>query len=236
MTCFRVNERIAIDAGGLGFHGSPTEQEAIRHIFLTHSHIDHVAGLPIFLENVYGNTAQPPIIYGHPHTLDSLKTDVFNNRLYPDLSHLKPAFCCYETLEMGRTVNVENVRVTPLQIEHPVPTVAYRLDSTSGAVLIITDTGMTPNIRTIVESTPRLRAVFLECAFPEAFTSLAKASGHLTTPQFLAEVREFPKDVSVYAVHGKARYREVIERELAASRLPNVQMIEPGREYDFGSA
>src|SRR6516162_3190664 len=48
-----VNDTLAIDAGCLGFYHSAQEQARIRHLLITHTHIDHMASLPIFVENAY---------------------------------------------------------------------------------------------------------------------------------------------------------------------------------------
>ena len=50
LTTYLINDVVAIDAGSLGFYGGPKQQSAIQHVIITHSHIDHVASLPIFLE------------------------------------------------------------------------------------------------------------------------------------------------------------------------------------------
>ena len=38
---FVLNDTIAIDAGSLGFNGSPATQSRVRDILLTHCHADH---------------------------------------------------------------------------------------------------------------------------------------------------------------------------------------------------
>src|SRR5205823_12507757 len=64
LTAFLVGDSVAIDAGSLGFYGSPAEQARIRHVFLTHTHLDHIASLPIFLENVsQDDGAHCPTVY-----------------------------------------------------------------------------------------------------------------------------------------------------------------------------
>ena len=37
VSSYLINDSIAIDAGCLGFHGSPDQQARVRHVFLTHS-------------------------------------------------------------------------------------------------------------------------------------------------------------------------------------------------------
>ena len=51
-------DTVAIDAGCLGFWGTPQEQARVRHVLLSHTHMDHLASLPIFVENAYEGKAE----------------------------------------------------------------------------------------------------------------------------------------------------------------------------------
>ena len=84
VSTYLINGTVAIDAGCLGFWGTPQEQRAVRHVFLTHSHTDHIASLPIFTENVWTPSDDCPEIYGSAETLDVVQKDIFNNRIWPD--------------------------------------------------------------------------------------------------------------------------------------------------------
>src|SRR5947209_14460913 len=84
LTTLLVNDNVALDAGSLGLVGTPAEQARVGHVFLTHAHIDHVGGLPIYLENVSDDSAICPVVYAPQPVLDMVRRDVLNDRLFPD--------------------------------------------------------------------------------------------------------------------------------------------------------
>src|SRR5262249_6037794 len=87
-TSYLVNDSTAIAAGWLGFRATPAEQARIRHVFLTHTHIDHIATLPIFLDMAFHTTGAGVNVYGTAPVLDCLRRDIFNDRVWPDLVRL----------------------------------------------------------------------------------------------------------------------------------------------------
>ncbi len=227
---FVIDGRLAIDAGPLG--SIPLgEQTAISHVLLTHAHIDHVAGLPIFLDNVYQIGDQCPQVFGLPHTLDTLQSDLFNGRLMPDfigMSRQMPPFVAVHPVVPDRPFAVGGYTVTPIPLRHTIPTVGYLIDDKSSAVAVLVDTAPVPDVLTALANWPRLRAVFLECSFPNRMAELADVSDHHTTAQFLAAVKRLPPGVRVYAVHIKPRYWAEVAAELVAGGLANVAVGEPG--------
>jgi ribonuclease BN (tRNA processing enzyme) len=232
-----VNGRLAVDAGCLGFHGTCPEQARIRDVLLTHSHIDHVASLPVFVDNVYGLGDDCPVIHATAPVLQSLREDVFNDRLMPNflrLADVRPPFLRLTEVQPGVTFEVAGLRATAVAVDHPVPTVAWILEEPGCSVAFVTDTGPTQAIWDACRRTPHLKAVFLEATFPAADAWLAGISGHLTTELFRAELAKVPPGVPVIAVHQKPRHAEVIAAELAAMRLPNAEVVRPGRVYRFG--
>src|ERR1700752_3505919 len=95
VSSYLINGTVGIDVGCLGSYGTPQKQEAIRHVFLTHSHADHTASLPIFVENAWTPDENCPRTYGSPETLDSVQKHIFNNVMWPDfvaLSGQMPPF------------------------------------------------------------------------------------------------------------------------------------------------
>jgi ribonuclease BN (tRNA processing enzyme) len=237
LSSYVVNDSVAIDAGGLGFHGDLTAQGKVHHIFLTHTHLDHTASLPIFLENVYGVIPEGVVIHGSATVLDSLQKDIFNDRVMPDfirISHeRKPAFLRLAPLEENKTVEVEGLRITPVEVNHVVPTFSFVIEGKQSAVAVVTDTAPTKAIWKRLEKTPNLKAIFLEASFPNSMAFLAELSGHLTSDQFHQQAAHVGPDVQVIAVHLKARTHDLTVSEVMGRKLPNIQIAEPGRVYEF---
>jgi ribonuclease BN (tRNA processing enzyme) len=236
VSCYLLNQTVAIDAGSLGFHDTPQEQEAVRHVFLTHSHIDHTASLPIFVENAWTPDDECPRVYGSPETLDSVQTHFFNNRIWPDfvaLSKNMPPFLRLCALKPEVAVEANGLQITPVQVNHVVPTFGYVVSDGKSAVIFGGDSGPTTRLWEVAHQTERLRAIFLEACFPNSMKSLAQASLHLTPEMFCEEVAKMPSGIKVIAVHIKVRYREQVISELCALKLPNFEIGECEREYEF---
>lgn len=235
LTTYLVNDRVALDAGGLGFFGTPEDQARVRHVFLSHSHIDHIASLPVFLENAYDSGTDCVTIHATRPVLDCLRRDIFNDHVWPDFVHLSPEqpFLRLALLEPGRAVEAEGLRITPVALHHVVPTVGFIVEEPGACVAVISDTGPTDAIWQYANAAPHLKAVFLEATFPDAMAALATTSGHLTPRLFAAEAAKLQRPISLYAIHIKARYHDAVVRELTALGLPNLHIAAIGTPYQF---
>lgn len=236
VSSYLINGVVGIDVGCTGFYGSPQEQETIRHIFLTHSHTDHTASLPVLIENAWTPTDECPTIYGSHETLEAVQKHIFNDVMWPDfvaLSRKAPPFLRMSALQPETPVEAAGLRLTPVPVHHVVPTFAYVVEDGRSAVIFGADSGPTNRIWEIAHRTPNLRAVFLEACFPNSLYDLAKASLHLTAEMFGDEVAKIPREVKVIAVHIKVRYRAQVIRELDSLSLHNVEIGQCERDYEF---
>lgn len=237
LTSLVINDTVAIDAGSLGVYQGPEEQARIKHILLTHAHLDHIASLPIFLENTY-SFGDAATIYGSEESLHCLQTDIFNNRVWPDfvaLSEIRPdmPFLKLQTLAPREPVEVAGLRVTPVPVRHAVPTVGYLIEDETTSVVFSGDTGPTEELWERANDLPNLKAVFLEVTFPDALASLAEISKHLTPTTFAGELAKLRRPVPVIAMHIKPRYHAEVVREVEALGLEQVRIGQAGVVYTF---
>jgi ribonuclease BN (tRNA processing enzyme) len=236
LTSYRINDTLAIDAGSLGWADTVHEQAHVKHILITHTHMDHIASLPIFLENTYQGNKNCVTIHGSEATLDCLRRDVFNDRVWPDFLRLgaKDApFFRMAVLESEKTIELEGLRITPVPVDHVVPTFGFLVEEDGAAVVIVGDTGPTEAIWEYANRAANLKAVFLEATFPESLASLAAVSKHLTPALFAREVQKLKQSTRVVAVHIKARYRAEVTREMHALGIPELLIATAGKIYTF---
>jgi cAMP phosphodiesterase len=236
LTTYLVNDMLAIDAGSLGYFASWAEQQQIRHVVLSHSHVDHIGSLPIFLENRYRESGPPVEIHGSDAVLGALRKHVFNDCLWPDLEHfggeVNPFFKLAR-LQPGDSIELDGVGLTPVSVNHVVPTSGFLLEQDGSTVVLAMDTGPTDEIWRCAVAKGNLRAAFIEVTFPNSMAELARAAKHLTPAMFAAEAAKLPPTTRLIAVHIKASVYQEVVAELKSLGMPNVEVVVPGKEYVF---
>jgi cAMP phosphodiesterase len=236
LVSFLVNDEVAIDAGSLGLLADLRRQQRVKHVFITHEHLDHIATLPIFLENVYEPGPECVEVLAAQEVLDFLHRDMFNGRVWPDFIDLSgpvDAFVSTTAIEPLRPVSRAGLTITPVPVSHGVDTTGLVVDDGRTAVAFPSDTGPTEHFWRHLASLDRLTAVFLEASFPQSLADLATLTGHLSTATFADEIRKLPQLIRWIVVHRKARYAAQIARELEGLGLANVEIVRPGQVYEL---
>lgn len=231
-----VNDAVAIDAGSIGYLPSIADQRRIRTVFLSHSHLDHVASLPIFLDNVYEHGPNCPTIYAGAEVIAALRSDFFNERVWPDfvrLSGEESPFLRLVELKAEIPVDVGGVSITPVALNHVVPTFGFLIEDAAAAVAIVCDTLPTERVWQLLGEATNLAAVFIEVSFPNSMQWLADKAKHLTPATVNTELAKLRNPVPAYAVHIKPAFHDKIVAELGDLKRPDIHVAEPGRIYEF---
>jgi ribonuclease BN (tRNA processing enzyme) len=231
-----INDTVVIDAGCIGFWRTAQDQARIRHVLLTHSHMDHLASLPIFLENAYEGKADCVTLHASATVLECCQRDLFNDRIWPDFIALSKGdrpFLRISPIEAGQTVTLEGLHITAVEVNHVVPTLAFLVNDGTGTIGFVTDTGPTDEVWQLLNARNDLRALFLEATFPGNMTWLADLSKHLTPATFAGELSKLNRVVPTYAIHLKARYHSQVTAELDALGLPQVVVAQFNHPYTF---
>lgn len=233
---YLVNDVLAVDAGCLGFWRTPDDQAGIRHILITHSHMDHIASLPTFIENAYRPGLDSVTVYGLPETMDVLQRHVFNDVIWPDFVRITVAgkpFVRLQPIRAGEPFQAAGLTVSAIPVDHIVPTCGFIVTDQRSTLIFGADSGPTQPLWEAAHGTPRPRAVVLEASFPNSMKELARVSAHLTPEMFREEVAKMPVMDRIIAVHLKEVFRKQVEQELALLGLPQLEIGVASREYEI---
>lgn len=230
-----INDHLAIDAGGLALLPL-CEQRELRSICLSHSHADHIATLPLLIDNVYQPGPDCLTLYAGRHTLHELRKHVFNGRIWPDvfqLSRPESPFVHFLEALPGQTIELGDCRVTPFDVAHTLPTLGFVIEDQQVAVAIVGDTAPCDGMWEFLSGCRHLKAVFLEISYPNSWQWLADVAKHLTPNDFLKETRKLKRDVQWYVTHMKLEHAEAIVGEVAELGIPQCQFAMGGACYEF---
>ncbi|MDY0073119.1 MAG: 3',5'-cyclic-nucleotide phosphodiesterase [Thauera sp.] len=189
-TAFLVDEDILIDCG-TGIGDLPYEMLCrINHVFLTHSHLDHIAGLPLLVDAVGERRQTPLAVHATAETIRILHAHVFNWLVWPDFSAIPDRihpFMRFQPIMLGETTRLDGRRITAIPALHTVPAVGYLLDSGHGQLVFSGDTTYCVEQIAAINALPALRHLIIETAFANEHHGLALASRHLC-PEMLLEI------------------------------------------------
>lgn len=234
-TCFLVDERFAIDAGALTSTLAMDELVKVDDILLTHGHFDHVKDLPSLSDLLVGRREAPVTVHGNAECIETLRTSLFNNALWPDFTTIPskraPVFKL-RAFTSGAKVKVGRFDVRSVPVTHPVESCGFVISRDGSTMAISGDTGPTEQLWKVLNRTKDLKLLLVECSFPNELQQLADISGHFT-PQTLERELEEKFDrrgCEVLLYHLKPGFVDQLKREVR--HLP-VHVLELGEEYEF---
>lgn len=232
-----VDDDLLIDAGTGVFDLALADLALIDHVFLTHSHLDHIAALPLLLDSVSDLRRTPLIVHATAATIDILVRHVFNWAIWPDFSVIpsreQPAMQ-YEAINLGQSVRLGTRTITALPAEHTVPAIGYQLDSGAGSLVFTGDTTTNGAFWPIVNAIANLRYLLIETAFPNEEKRLAEVSKHLCPSLLASELGKLTLSPDVYISHLKPGQIELTMAEVeACAGAFKPKMLRHGQIFEF---
>ncbi len=216
-TAFLVDDDILIDAGtGLGSL-SLEALTGIDHVFLSHSHMDHIALLPMLVDATLSLRDKPIIVHASTDVLNTLSNHIFNWDVYPDFRKINSvghAGLKFSAMEAEKPVMLGERCLRAIPVEHSVPTVAYHLDSGAGSLVVASDMTVSDQFWPIVNGIDNLRYLLIETAFQNARADLCAITGHLCPTLLGEELQRLERPVEIYVTHMKPSAKEQIRREI----------------------
>ena len=245
-TSFLIDGDVLIDAGtGVG-DLTLDEMSGINQVFLTHSHLDHVAALPLMVDAIASRRTTPIQIHALAGTIAALRAHIFNNVIWPDFSRIpspEAPFISFHEIRTGQTLELKGKLIEVLPAVHTVPAVGYAITAGTGCWVFTGDTERNPAFWNRVNDL-NVAMLVIETAFSNREKDLAKLSLHLS-PVVLANELDFisrDKKYPIYVTHTKPAETALIMAEIqkfdeTAITGPNVthdiRWLRAGQEFDL---
>ena len=237
LTCFLIDDCVAVDAGSIAIALTNEQRSKVKDIIITHPHMDHVASLPIFIDDLYPSLQEPMRVHATPEVIQLLERDIFNWNLYPRFSDLKNDYgpvMEYVPIPIGKPFTVAHLNVVAVPVNHIVPTVGLVVSDGQKSVAFSSDTAETDEFWKILNEMKDLDALLIEASFLNRMAKLAEVSRHFTPASLGQELKKLNHNgMDIMAVHLKATYRDEIIAQLNALNIPKLSAMEPGRIYEW---
>lgn len=232
-------------------------KQYIKGYFISHAHLDHVAGLII-------NSPEDSIktIYALPSTMNMLENYYFNGEAWANFGDAGKGFQIkkyhFETLEYGREDSIHHTGMTvkafPLSHINPYESTAFLVKSDDNYVLYLGDTGsdaieQSDRLQKLwlqvagLIKTRQLKGMFIEVSYPDE-QPIDKLFGHLTPTLLMNEMQllsglagaENMKGFRLVITHMKPPVKnyDIIKKQLLKQNLLGMQLIFPEQGKAFG--
>lgn len=228
-----VDDDVLIDAGtGVG-DLELEEIDSIRHVFLTHAHLDHIAGLPMLADSVFDeNFTTPLTVYAREETLRALQDHVFNGVIWPDFARLPTAgnpMLRYQVCSPGDTVTINHRNFYAVDVMHTVPTLGYTVQNSGGVFAVSGDTKTNETLWPVLNACDDLRVLVIEVSFPDEMERLANEAGHYCPSTLAKDLERLQHEPEIWLTGMKpGEEGRIMEQVSKAIPEKNIKMLSAG--------
>lgn len=232
-----VDNDVLIDAGtGIG-DLALEDLHSIRHVFLTHAHLDHIAGLPMLVDANYDdNFSEPVTVYARTETLEAISAHLFNDVIWPDFRKIPSpdnAILRYQVCNPGDTVTIGHRDFLAVDVSHSVPSLGYTVKNSGGTFALSGDTRTNETLWPVLNACEDLTVLVIEVSFPNELEELAESAGHYTPNTMCRDLERLNHEPEIWLTGMKPGAEEQILRQvIAAAPGKNIRMLARGTVID----
>lgn len=217
-TAFLIDDDVLIDAGtGVG-DLCYEDMQGIRHVFVTHSHLDHIASIPLLVDSLFEELTEPLVVHAQQTTIDALRRHIFNWEIWPDFSELPNAdnpVLCFEPIEAGEVRRIGSRSFQAIEVLHTVPAVGFLCTNADAAFCFSGDTTTNDTLWPALNQAERLDMLIVEVGFPNRQAELAHMSRHYCPQSLAADLAKLEHRPRIAVTHIKPGDEDSIMEELA---------------------
>jgi len=237
-TSLLVDDDMLIDAGTGSVDLSLKALAKIDHVFVTHSHLDHIAHLPFILDSVGEKRTIPLTMHATKETQAIIQQHIFNWLIWPDFSQIPSAqapYLQFNTIEVGQPIQLgPNRTITAIPANHAVPAVGYQLDSGAASLVFTGDTTVCRELWETVNRIENLATLIIETAFPDEERDLAILSKHLCPSLLAEELKQLERFPEIFITHAKPGQQKHIGNTIAQFTGPHrPKMLKNKQVFEF---
>jgi len=238
-TSLLIDDDVLIDCGSGAGDLSLEALGRIRHIFITHGHLDHITFIPFLVDSAFEALVDNPItIHLQDETLHMLRQHIFNWKIWPDFAKLPDAanpVIKYDVITPGQQIALDGRHFDVIPVTHTQPAVGYRVQAPGGRSFAFSgDTKSTDRFWEVLNAYPDLDVLIVECAYADHEEALSQIAGHHRPSTLAEDLRKLRHQPELYISHQKPGEEQQIMRELAAllnEREP--KMLQRGQVFEL---
>lgn len=220
--CIQIDKTTVIDAGNLL---SLDQTELLEHIFISHSHLDHVLDLPFYVDTNFTKFKKALKIYAGAETISALKAHVFNGEIWPDFYNINLINSEHKAIEFieiqeNQEFTFGEITVTPIQSHHTVECYGFIITQDGNSIYFTSDTYSHNKLWNTVNNRKDIKQIVVDISFPSRLDQLALASLHMTPKVCSEGLKNLTRDdVVVHAFHIKSAFQDEIIQEIDDYKL-----------------
>jgi ribonuclease BN (tRNA processing enzyme) len=217
-TSLLLDDSVLIDCGtGLG-DLSIDEMSNLRHVFITHSHLDHITLLPMLLDTAYDHLVNHPItLHCKQETFNIISKNIFNWNVWPNFFELPSAetpVIIYESMQPGDCIEFGDKTVKMAEVNHTVPASAYIIKNGTGTVAFSGDTFINDTFWHALNEEDRVDIVVVECGFTNEEENIGRDAKHYYPLALAEDLKKLKHRPDLYISHLQPGREEQIIKQL----------------------
>jgi cAMP phosphodiesterase len=222
LTSLQLSKEVVLDAGNI-LEGLGNGIKNVNHVFITHSHLDHINDIGFLIDATFETRTESLKIYSQRKTLDDIHKYILNWDIWPDFTTINligtniPAVELIE-IKLNEVVEVDGCKMKAIPNNHTPSSNGFVIEKDNSAILFTSDTYCCDSIWEEVNNNEKITAVIIDVSFPSRMAQLAYDSKHLTPALLLEELKKLKRDnIAIHVNHIKPSYKVELLTEIIKS-------------------